>query len=341
VSVGLASGVRHLQVAGPSVTAATGLVLLLVGLALSTGGTVALVRPVTGRRRWIAVPAGLLVVWFAVWPLTVALMATHVPPTRLGTVTPADRGLPFRNVSMRTADGVRLSAWYLPARNGAAVVLRHGATSTRSATLAQAVVLAHHGYGVLATDARGHGRSRGTAMDLGWRGDTDTAAAVTWLASRPDVDPQRIGVVGLSMGGEEALGAAATDPRIRAVVAEGVSGRGIVADDDLVLPDHPGRWMNIMQTWIQQRLTALLADVEPPRSLRSAVLATAPRRVLLITGGAAAGGEVPAGLRLYAASPASVTLWQVPDAPHTGGLTTQPRRWEARVISFLDRALRP
>ena len=108
-----------------------------------------------------------------------------------------------------TADGVRLSAWHVPSANGAAVVLRHGATSTRSNTLDEMVVLARHGYGVLATDARGHGRSGGMAMDWGWLGDLDTAAAVTYLSRRPDVDAHRIAVPGLSLGGEEALGAAA------------------------------------------------------------------------------------------------------------------------------------
>ena len=46
------------------------------------------------------------------------------------------------------------------------------------------------------------------------------------LTHRQEVDPDRIGAVGLSMGGEEALGAAASDLRIRAVVAEGALWRG-------------------------------------------------------------------------------------------------------------------
>ena len=125
----------------------------------------------------------------------------------MGSRTQADRGIAFDDVTFTSADGVRLSAWYVPSRNGAAVVLRHGATSTRSDALDEAVVLAGHGYGVLATDARGHGDSGGAAMDWGWYGDLDTAAAVTYLSQRPEVDADRIGVVGLSMGGEEALGA--------------------------------------------------------------------------------------------------------------------------------------
>ena len=47
----------------------------------------------------------------------------------------------------------------------------------RSAVLDQAAVLARHGYGVLLYDARGMGRSGGRAMNFGWYGDRDLAAA--------------------------------------------------------------------------------------------------------------------------------------------------------------------
>ena len=59
-----------------------------------------------------------------------------------------------------------LAGWYAPSRNGAAVVLLHGAGSTRSNVLDEAVVLAEHGYGVLMLDARGHGESAGRGHGL-------------------------------------------------------------------------------------------------------------------------------------------------------------------------------
>ena len=148
--------------------------------------------------------------------------------------TPAALGLNFEPVTLTTTDGVDLAAWYLPGTNGAGVVVMHGAGSTRSDVLDQAAVLVDGGYAVVLIDARGHGDSDGTAMDFGWYGDLDIAAGTTFLASRADIDRTRIGVVGFSMGGEEAIGAAATDPLIRAVVAEGATGRQ-AADKDMVL----------------------------------------------------------------------------------------------------------
>ena len=172
----------------------------------------------------------------AVWTLGQAVAATNVPPTSVGSATPADRGMSYRDVEFETADGVALSGWYVPSTNGAAVVLMHGAGSTRSGVLDQAAVLADHGFGVLLFDARGHGRSGGRAMDFGWYGDQDTSAAVSFLQAQPDVDDQRIAAMGMSMGGEQAIGAAAADPRIGAVVAEGATNR--VAGDKAWLSEQ-------------------------------------------------------------------------------------------------------
>ena len=51
----------------------------------------------------------------------------------------------YENVRLRTGDGVSLAGWYVPSVNRAAVVLLHGAGSTRSNVLPQAAVLAPPG----------------------------------------------------------------------------------------------------------------------------------------------------------------------------------------------------
>lgn len=338
LGVGIGVGVRHLQVDGWSLVAVAGLAVLVAGLVLIVIGGRRWMRSVRHWRRLWAVPVGVLLLWFVVWPVTMALMVAYVPPIASGGVTPADRGIAFEEVDLVTSDGVELAAWYVPSRNGAAVVLRHGATSTRSSVLAHLEILAGAGYGVLATDARGHGDSGGTAMALGWYGDADLAAAVDHLASRPDVVDGRIGVVGLSMGGEESLGAAADDPRVRVVVAEGVSGR-TAEDHDLTLPDTAARWFNVVQDRLTYALIDVLVTAPRPLPLRDAVGAIAPRPVLLITGAEALGGETTAAPRLREAAPGSVVVWEVPGADHTGGLATAPGAWTATVVDFLAAAL--
>jgi DNA-binding CsgD family transcriptional regulator len=149
-------------------------------------------------------------------PITMAVVVTHSSPGVLSGRTPADAGLPYRDVDVQTSDGVQLSGWYIPSRNGAAVLTIPGGGETRDGIFDQAVVVARNGYGVLDLDTRGHGPSQGTPMDFGWFGDLDVAAGISFLSAQEEVDPSRITALGLSMGGEEALTAAATDPRLRA-----------------------------------------------------------------------------------------------------------------------------
>jgi uncharacterized protein len=174
-------------------------------------------------------------------------------------------------------------------------------------------------------------------MDAGWWGDLDVGGAVSFVAAQPDVDDDRIAAVGLSLGGEVALGAAAGDQRIRAVVAEGVGQR--VAADKQWQSEEFG-WRGRLQErvdWLTYALVALLTDADPPGTLRDAVADIAPRPVLLIAGGAA--GSEATVARFIRSSPANAEVWVVPGAGHTGGLDTAPAEWETRVIAVLDDAI--
>src|SRR3954447_5087731 len=340
VAVGVGLGVPHLMKNDPGLLAATGVVILAVGAVLLLTGSVALVRSLHGWwSRVLAVLVVFALVVVSLVSLGQAVAATSVPRIGVGPDTPGRHGLTAVDASFRTNDGVTLSGWYIPTTNGAAVALLHGAGSTRSAVLDHAAVLARHGYGVLLFDARGHGRSGGRAMDFGWYGDSDLDAAVSYLRTRTGVAADRIGAVGLSMGGEEAIGAAAADSRIRAVVAEGATGR--VAADRAWLSNEYG-WRGGVQEgleWLTTTWTALLTSADRPTVLRDAVAATAPRQVLLIAGGANS-DEVAADRYIQSASPTNVELWVVPDSGHTAALRTHAEQWEQRVSTFLDAALR-
>lgn len=342
VGLGLGIGIPSASKGGSALLTTAGLVNLAGGLALLGMAVATPVRSLRGWRRALSVPAalvGTLVALYAVGlPLAVAVAATNVPRTAVGATTPADRGLAFSDVTFATTDGVLLSGWYLPSRNGAAVIALHGSGSTRSAVLGQAGVLAGAGYGVLAFDARGHGRSGGRAMDFGWYGDRDIAAAVSFLQARPDVVPGRIAALGLSMGGEEALGAMAAIPQIRVVVAEGATNR-VTADKGWLSSVYGIQgWIQRGVEWATYGVASLLTDAPQPGSLRAAVARAAPRPVLLIAAGNVA-DETHADRFIQAASPGSVQLWTVPGAGHQGGLSAQPDAWRAHVLGFLDAAL--
>ena len=338
-AIGVGIAAPHLAKTGLSPMTVAGLLCLAGGLVLIVGACIRVLRGSPRWRKVVVIASAVLSLFVATWTVGQAVAVTNVPHAELGDRTPADVGLTYEDVELRTSDGVRLSAWYVPATNGAAVVLAHGAGSTRDDVLDQAAVLAGHGYGVLLFDARGHGDSDGRAMDFGWYGDEDVMAAVDFLDADPGIE-DRIAAVGMSMGGEEVIGAAAADERIRAVVAEGATNR--VAKDKGWLSEEYGvrGWLQERIEWLTYAVTDVLTDADQPISLRDAVSAMAPRPVLLVTG-----GDVPdealAGRYIQGGAPDSVELWDVPEAGHTEGVRVQPEEWEARVIGFLDAALAP
>ena len=323
---------------GGSLRLTAGLLTVVAGLVLLVTGTAWTVRSARGWWRRVAAVATVVVLMYSIgFPVAMATFATNVVRPQLGAETPADRGYSFIDVSLPTSDSVTLSGWYIPSSNGAAVVVLHGASSTRSSVLDQSAVLARHGYGVLLFDARGMGRSGGRAMDFGWYGDRDIAAALDYLHTRPEVDPTRIAALGESMGGEEAIGAMAADTRLRAVVAEGATNR--VAADWHWLSDRYGVRGALQEGvhWMTYELTDLLTDAHQPIALHDAV-ALAHRPVLLITAGTVA-DEANAARDTQHSSPDTVQVWEVPGADHTGGLRTAPAEWEQRVTNFLAGAL--
>jgi uncharacterized protein len=141
------------------------------------------------------------------------------------------------DVTFTTPDGLTLHAWYLPPRAhlptdppAPAIVHVHGNAGHIGWHADFSRYLTGHGFGVLIFDYRGFGRSDMPQRRLR-RDDllTDTLAAFDYLRSRPDVDPERIALYGVSLGGVLALAAAAERPQARAVVsiAAFASWRGI------------------------------------------------------------------------------------------------------------------
>jgi uncharacterized protein len=335
VGVGL---LPHLIRTGLSVASVVSVVSLAAGIACLVEGARSALSDRHLAVKVTGCAAGVIAVAVSVAAISPAVAATHVRSTEVG-MTPAGVGLAHESVTLTTDDGVQLASWYVPGTLGAGVVVLHGAGSTRSDVLDRSAVLVAAGYAVLLVDARGHGDSHGTAMDFGWYGDLDVAAATEFLASRPEIDPARIGVVGFSMGGEQAIGAAASDPNVRAVVAEGATARR-AADKEWLSDAYGWRgWVQERLEYLQDGVTDFLTEASPPLTLRAAVADAPDTRFLLITAGTVS-DEGRAASYIRSAASDRVTVWTVDGADHTGGYESRPDEWRARVVAFLDENLR-
>lgn len=328
VGVGIGRGLRHLTAGAPDPAAWTALVSLAAGLLLIGWAFAALLG---GLRRPARIGAGiglLIVTLLAVYTVSIPLMVVDPPRAAVTGTAPAG----FAPVAFPAADGVQLQGWYRAGDNGAAVLVVPGSGSSRSGAVEQAAVLADAGYGVLVYDPRGHGDSAGQAMDLGWAGDADIRGAVDFLVGQ---GVESVGALGLSMGGEQVLGAAATDPRIAAVVAEGATHR-TAADYDWLSEEFG--WRGQLQKALNAPRFALvdaLTPWSPPITLRQAVSEIAPRPVLIIAAGTVADEQLSAAVL----TGEHVEVWVVPQAGHVGGVRAAPEAWRTRVTTFFAEAL--
>ncbi len=177
------------------------------------------------RRRVLWLGVSLLVAAVAVClatPVAVGYALTRLPGTRPQdralTSTPAESGLAYRTVFLRTGDGVRISGWLIPAPRpqGCSVVMAHGLFRSRREVLSKAVWLAEDGCAVLAIDLRRHGESAALAggpdlhTSLGLFESQDVLAGAKFLADRAPGD--RLWLFGISMGAAAAARAGVVAP---------------------------------------------------------------------------------------------------------------------------------
>jgi pimeloyl-ACP methyl ester carboxylesterase len=267
-------------------------------------------------------------------PVYGALTQIHPAQHRVCCETPADRGLAFENVEFATKDGITLRGWYIYPRNGAVVIALHGYGGDRLHVLAQAEMLARHGFGVLLYDQRASGESDGETLSWGWRDVADVSDAVTYLGGRSDLDPGRIGVYGCSTGAEVALAATALEPRLGAAAAEDAeytSYRDVLwlptVSETLFRPFYP-----LFITFMEWR-----SGASAPIALVDAVPRIAPRPMLLISNGNSYDRWQAEFYYEHANLPKD--HWNLPESTHCRASQTRPVEFEGRLVDFFSAAL--
>jgi hypothetical protein len=315
----------------------SGLLAIPAGLLLLGLGAVTLwrTRRTHGNRPWrylrrlLLGATGVAVALLIVAPLSAGYLFTHLGRP---VVPEANIGAEYEQVAFTTSDGLKLSGWYVPSKNGAAVIAFPG----RNGPQAHTRMLARHGYGVLLFDRRGQGESEGDPHAFGWEGEKDIKAAIAFLQRRPDVDPERIGGLGLSVGGELMLHAAAETDALKAVVSEGAGSRSV--GEFRRMPDATPV-QHGYETMITAGLT-LFSNSPPPPLMQDIIGRIAPRPVFIIWAPQGVDTET-LNPEYFKAAGNPKTLWAIPESKHVGGLAARPAEYERRVIRFFDDALLP
>jgi len=280
---------------------------------------------------------GLLALAFVARVVSGSVRATEVllhPPRHPVALSPGQPPLPGSlDVSFVTPDGVTLRGWYVPSRNRAAVVLCHGLGENRTQMMFEAQTLVRAGYGALLFDSRGHGESGGDLVTWGDRERRDLAAALDFLSKRPDVDPERLGAIGFSLGGAMALLVAESDPRLKAVVAMGTF---VSLEDELRWNFR--RWgplSALPAIWTMKHAGVQVDEVRPIDGL----CRIAPRPVLFVFGSDDPYVPLAHRQRLIAAACEPKGIWQIEGAGHGGYDKVAPAAYPHRLLDFLNPVL--
>jgi len=307
----------------------TGVAMAVAGLGLIGAGVIKLGAAIPRwRYRIAALPLLVPFALFVLLPGTMIVFITHAPRYE---ITPQDLGASYEEVEFQTSDGLTLRGWYIPSKNGAAVAVLHGSSGARIRPLLQIRMLQANGYGVLAYDTRGHGTSDGTTNALGWGAENDASAALAYLESRDDVEPGRVGLLGLSMGAEIALEMASKDHSAAAIVADGAGVRSARE-----IPDVGGIWdVGLMWpiTGAMTVGTSIMTGEMPPSPMSGKV--DEIETPVFYIASANVFDELELNRLWFEKTTATAELWEA-DASHTGGLKTHPQEYERRVIAWFD-----
>ncbi len=216
-----------------------------------------------------------------------------------------------------------------------AIVIVHGIDGPSMEMLPHVSYLHRAGYSVLLYDNRGRGESDGGFSTLGFLEWRDVLHAVKWIGQQEGVNPQKIGLHGLSLGAACVLMAAAENPQIRGVLAESpfVSMTimlGHVASKMTRLP--PLLIGGLVRTMLDLALGTRLRMVEP----HTAVKQIAPRPIYIIDAEHEQLFPPDTSRTVYDAAQQPKRFWKVHGARHANCWHVRPEEFEQRALAFWE-----
>lgn len=277
-----------------------------------------------------------LAVFFTLSYLIRLQVNAFVTPNRNSHIgLPAGINRPYEEITLTTADGLKISGWYISGTQPNAIILVHGNGGNRKGVLPEAAILAEAGYHLVLIDLRGHGRSEGSENTYGYREALDVQAAVDYLMARPEI--KQVGALGTSLGGAVVARAAAIDPRLSAVVVESSYSSLPHAvedafDDMSIFPRWP--FAPLLVTLAERRVGLDIGQIDSARDLAT----IHPRPVLIIHGTHDQLFPVYHAQKMYNAAKEPKELWLIEGFGHANPVIGQEEAYRARVVTFFESA---
>jgi fermentation-respiration switch protein FrsA (DUF1100 family) len=271
--------------------------------------------------------------------LALASTACSLAGSARSSIAPAPAKLGAESVVFASASGSSIHAWLARGRpGGGAVLLLHGVGANREAMLGRAEFLHDAGFTVLAPDFQAHGESPGKHITFGARESLDAAAAIDFL--RASVPAERIGVIGVSMGGAASL--LGPGPlHANAFVLESV-----YPTIRQAVSDRLATWFGPLSGFGRLFTSPVIGIVGSETGVAEAELQPITRigrvgaPLFLISGTDDPYTPLAEAESLYAKAPPRKTFWAVRGAGHEDLHAFNRFEYERRVGGFLARCLR-
>jgi uncharacterized protein len=241
-----------------------------------------------------------------------------------------------RDVQFVSGSGSELRGWLIPGRKGAgAVVLMHGFRGDRRQMLARASFLSEAGYGVLLFDFQAHGESPGKQITIGYLESRDAQDAVEFM--KKNNYGEKLGVIGLSMGGAAAI-LASPALEVEAIVLEAV-----YPDIERAVANRVERYLGAWARGLGRLLIMQLPlrtgiEKEALRPIDRVGAIKAPK--LFIAGAKDQHTKLDESREIFAAASEPKELWVVEAAAHVDVHQMAREEYERRILDFFEKRLR-
>ncbi|MCJ7802361.1 MAG: alpha/beta fold hydrolase [Candidatus Marinimicrobia bacterium] len=254
--------------------------------------------------------------------------------------TPAKYGFGFDEISIPTKNNKNLYGWWIPAENPTnenkpTIILIHGWSRNVDRTMAFIKKLQPAGYNLLAFDSRSHGKSDDDKYSSMVKFMEDIRAAIDFSEKQPNTDINRVGLLGLSIGGSASIYAATLDKRIKSVVTVGAFSHpkkvmGLEFKKHKI-PYYPFVW--IIFKYMEFRIGAKFDDIAPSNNI-----AKSDANIFLIHGIDDATVPIKQADELFEASNHDkVKLWKIEGKGHSD-CNHHPDFW-LKVLDFYNSTL--
>lgn len=254
--------------------------------------------------------------------------------------TPLDLGAAtYEDIQVQTDDSILLSGWYVPPEEipGPLIVLLHGARGDRLGTAWHARQIIEAGYGVLMYDQRGTGESTGDRVYLGWMQAGDLLSVLDYLESRPEVDANKIGAVGLSRGAHTAINAAYLKPQgMAAIWLDGIQAQRI--EDFPAAETSAERFATLINALILKIDEIHIRRKAPPAFIE--LLPELDHVKMVLVAGGLDDFERRVNQQYARVIGENAQFWLIEEAWHVGGAAVIPEEYRQRMVDYFAAALK-